>query len=94
MLDPHRLGPRDTWRPIGEGAFGQVFQTTLDESRDVCVKTITAAADASERGTAFFREMALIHELGPETAALLRNVCVYPEHMVLPPIRARLTVCG
>jgi tetratricopeptide (TPR) repeat protein/serine/threonine protein kinase len=52
---------------------------------DVCVKTITAATDPSERGTAFFREMALIHELGPELAASLRNVCVYAEHMVLPP---------
>ncbi len=37
LLDPRRLGPRDTWRQIGEGAFGQVFRTTLDGSCDVCV---------------------------------------------------------
>jgi tetratricopeptide (TPR) repeat protein len=86
LLDPRRLGRRDTWgQPIGEGAFGQVFRTVLDGSSEVCVKIITAKADIQNRGTAFFRELALIHELNPEQSATLRNVCVFPEHMVLPP---------
>ena len=89
LLDPRRLSPRDTWRLIGEGAFGQVFQAVLDPggdaARDVCVKSITAAADQDDHGKSFFRELALIHELGAQEASALREWCVFAEHVVLPP---------
>jgi tetratricopeptide (TPR) repeat protein/serine/threonine protein kinase len=89
LLDPRRLSPRDSWCQVGKGAFGQVFKAVLDPGGDgaceVCIKCITAATGQVDLGKAFFRELALIHELGSEVAASLRNVCVFAEHVVLPP---------
>ena len=92
VLGAGRLSPFDTWVEIGRGAFGCVYRAALD-GRPACVKVITrgAAADDDDddddrnddRGMGFFREVALMHELGAESHA--RRRCVYARHVYLPP---------
>jgi hypothetical protein len=89
LLSLSRLSAFDTWQPIGHGAFGQVYAAMLDfdspsKARKVCIKTIKQRPDAvGDRGMSFFRELALVHELGPDSP--VRAVCVYPEHFLFPP---------
>jgi tetratricopeptide (TPR) repeat protein len=85
LMDSARLSPFDTWHAIGQGAFGQVYAAVLDGRQDVCIKTIQQKAGdaAQDRGTSFFRELALVHELDPDSP--VRGVCVHPMHFLFPP---------
>jgi hypothetical protein len=86
LLASDRLSAPHTWQRIGAGAFGQVFQAVLDQAHVVCVKTISAAGISSpQQRQGFFRELALVHELDAVGVAALKSICVFPEHVVLPP---------
>jgi serine/threonine protein kinase/tetratricopeptide (TPR) repeat protein len=85
VLESSRLSPQDTWVYLNRGAFGLVFCATLD-GRPVCVKVITRAPgvlDEEDRGMGFIRELALMHELRPQSNA--RRRCVYARHVIFPP---------
>jgi serine/threonine protein kinase/tetratricopeptide (TPR) repeat protein len=90
VLDAVRLSPFDTWVEVGRGAFSCVYRAALDGG-DVCVKVITRGAadddgdddNCDDRGLAFSREFALMHELGAESQA--RRRCVYARYVCLPP---------
>ncbi len=86
LLAFERLSEPHTWQRIGAGEFGQVFQAVMDHSHTVCVKTISSAgASSPQQRQGFFRELALVHELDAAGFVALKSVCVFPEHVVLPP---------
>ncbi len=69
LVEGSRLSPCNSWREVGQGAFGQVFEALLD-GLPVCVKVISKQAvdeekrdeqEQDDRGTGFFREVDLMY---------------------------------